>query len=105
MYEPSGGSGAKPERPGGEERPSAKSVPNIIWRISTPFGRRHTHGIAVIRFLVAIWLVCLGSIYCGFGYWWGAFLFVGAGLVGWLAYEMPRWKEALDAQSNGPRPR
>jgi len=38
-------------------------------------------------------------------HWWGAFLFVAAGLVGWLACQMPRWKLALDALQNGPHPR
>jgi signal transduction histidine kinase len=53
--------------------------------------------------LVAIWLVILGAFFCATGHWWGAFLFVAAGLVGWLAYQMPRWKLTLDALQNGPR--
>jgi hypothetical protein len=87
------------EQPADETvRSSANPVPEIILRTTTRFGWRHANGIAVIRFLVAVWLVCLGVIFCAFGDWWGAFLFVAAGLVGWLAYQMPRWKAALDAK-------
>lgn len=38
----------------------------------------------------AVWLVILGFIICAFGQWWGACFFVLAGLVGWLAYKLPR---------------
>jgi signal transduction histidine kinase len=86
-------------------QPSTETVPRIIRGMSTDFGLRHVQGVAVVRFLVAVWLVILGSICCAFGHWWGALLFVPAGLVGWLAYQMPRWKVALDALKNGPRVR
>jgi hypothetical protein len=83
------------------ERP----VPRIIRSGVTNFGWRHVKGVAVIRFLVAVWLVILGSILCASGHWGGAFLFVAAALVGWLAYQMPRWKLALDDGKNVPHPR
>jgi hypothetical protein len=51
-----------------------------------------------MRVVVALWFVILGAILCGYGYWWGAFLFVAAGLTGWFAYQMPRWKSVLDAE-------
>jgi signal transduction histidine kinase len=73
--------------------------------MSTDFGRRHVKGVAIIRLLVAIWLVTLGSIFCAFGYWWGALLFVPAALNLWFAYLMPRWKRALDDLKSGPRVR
>jgi signal transduction histidine kinase len=76
-----------------------------IGQYGTQFGWRHVKRVAVIRLLVAIWLVILGSIFCVFGQWWGALLFLAAGLNGWLAYQMPRWKLALDALQNGPRVR
>lgn len=82
-----------------------KRVPKIVLRSTTQFGWRHVQGVAVIRFLVAIWLVCLGTIFVAFGDWWGAFLYVAAGLVGALAYFMPRWKLALDAEKNVQRVR
>jgi hypothetical protein len=107
MHEPT-------ERPSAERQPadevtqsSTKPVPGIIrpgWP-GTQFGWRHVRGVAVIRWLVAIWLVILGAIFCASGHWWGAFLFVAAGLVGWLAYQMPRWKLALGADKNVPHPR
>jgi hypothetical protein len=78
-------------------QPSTETVPRIIRRISTDFGLRHVRGVAVIRLLVAVWLVILGSIFCAFGQWWGTFFFVLAGLHGWLAYQMPRWNLALKA--------
>jgi hypothetical protein len=99
MHEPSADSPVGCQRTAEAVTSSSKPVPRIIKRTTTSFGWRHVHGIAIIRFLVAIWLVCLGAIFCAFGYWWGAFLFVAAGLVGALAYQMPRWK-ALDAEKN-----
>jgi hypothetical protein len=47
-------------------------------------------------------LIALGAIFCAYGYWWRALLFAAAGLVGWLAYQMPRWKQALDAENGRP---
>jgi hypothetical protein len=105
MHEPTERRLAESEKADGGAGPSTKTVPRIIRRSTTRFGWRHVHGIAVIRFLVAIWLVCLGAIYCSFGYWWGALLFVAAGLVGWLSYQMPRWKVALDAGRDDRPPR
>lgn len=100
------------ERPEAEHQPAgrlgpaaARPVPQVVRRVVSPFGWRHANGIAVIRFLVAVWLVCLGSIFLAFGDWWGAFLFVAAGLLGWLAYQVPRWKLALDAEESGQRVR
>jgi hypothetical protein len=89
------------ERQQGNEsmQPPTKSAPWIVRRISTEFGRRHVKGIAAVRCLVAIWLVIVGSILCASGHWWGALLFAGAALVGSLAYLMPRWKVALDAEN------
>jgi hypothetical protein len=68
--------------------------------VSRPFGRRHVKGVALVRWLVTAWLVIVASILCVFGYWWGASLFAVAGLVGWLAYEMPRWSPVIDAWEN-----
>jgi Na+/H+-translocating membrane pyrophosphatase len=79
-------------------RASMGTVPWIIRRFASKYEWRHVKGIAAIRVLVALWLTFLGAILCADGYWWGAFLFVAAGLVGWLAYQMPRWKLALDAE-------
>lgn len=90
------------DRPGPTE---ARPVPQVVRRVVSPFGWRHANGIAVIRFLVAVWLVCLGSIFLAFGEWWGVFLFVAAGVLGWLAYQVPRWKLALDAEESGKRVR
>jgi signal transduction histidine kinase len=89
----------------GVAAPETKPVPRIIRRTTTDFGWRHANGIAVIRFLVAVWLVCLSTIVLSFGYWWGAFLLVPAGLIGLLAYQMPRWKLSLDAEKNVQRVR
>jgi len=73
--------------------------------MSTEFGRRHVRGIAVMRLLVAIAMVSLGSVYCASGHWWGALWFVPAALNGWFVYLMPRWKRALDDLKRGPRVR
>ena len=107
MHEPTERPRAERQQADETTQPSTRPVPWIIrhgWP-GTQFGWRHVKGAAVIRLLAAIWLVILGSIFCASGHWWGAFLFVAAGLVGWLAYQMPRWKLALDALQNGPRVR
>jgi signal transduction histidine kinase len=85
--------------------PSTKPVPPIIRRSVSQFGWRHVKGVAAIRALVAIWVVILGAIFLAFGDWWGALLWVGAGLLALLAYLMPRWKLALDAERNVQRVR
>ena len=66
--------------------------------VVTPFGLRHVRGIAVIRYLVAGWLVLLGSVVCVLGYWWGALLFPTAAAVGALAYWVPRSRVRLEAE-------
>jgi hypothetical protein len=104
MYEQTQRPSAERRQADGTTRPSAQPGPWIIrhgWP-GSQFGWRHVKGVAAIRLLVATWLVCLGSIFCATGHWWGASLFVAAGLVGWLAYQMPRWKLALDADKNVP---
>jgi hypothetical protein len=75
-----------------------QTVPLIIRRLATNLEWRHVRGIAAIRVAVAVWLVFLGSILCAYGYWGGAFLYAAAALLGWLAYQMPRWKLVLDAE-------
>jgi signal transduction histidine kinase len=107
MHEPTEQPSAEHQQADETTRPAARPVPPIIqhgWP-GSQFGWRHVKGVALIRLLVAIWLVILGSIFCASGRWWGALLFAVAGLVGWLAYQMPRWKLALDAVRNGPRVR
>jgi hypothetical protein len=79
---------------------STRPVPWIVRRTVPQFGWRHVKGVAVIRSLVAVWLVILGAIFCASGSWWGPLLFVAAALNASLAYLMPRWKLALDADSN-----
>ena len=95
-----------PRRPGEPPRDrSIKPVPSLVRHVSRPFGRRHVKGVAAFRWIVAIWLTVLGSFFCALGQWWGASLFAVAILVGWLAYQMPRWSPMLDALQNGPRVR
>ena len=96
---------ASPARRDAAEQPAPEPMPRAVAFFSTRFGRRHVRGVAIVRWLVAIWLVVLGSIFCATGHWWGASLFVVAGLVGWLAFEMPRWKPVFDTWQNGPRVR
>ena len=100
MYRPIEDSPATCHRFGGAARPARSPVPRIVRRVMPDLEWRHVHGIALIRFLVAVWLVCLGTIVLAFGYWWGLSLYAAAGLVGWLAYEMPRWKVSLDAEGS-----
>ena len=89
------------EQADGGLRPSTGPLFAALRHNGTQFGWRHVKRVAVIRWLVAAWLVILASIFCVSGQWWGALLFLAAGLNGWLAYQMPRWKRALDAEEVG----
>ncbi len=84
---------------------SPKSVPWIVRQFVTNYGWRHVKVIAGVRAVVALWLLVLGIIFCAYGYWWGVLLFVAAALVGWLAYQMPRWKLALEAETGHQAPK
>jgi signal transduction histidine kinase len=86
-------------------QPPTRPAPWIARNLSTGFGRRHVKGVAIIRLLVAIAMVTVGSIYCATGHWWGALWFVPAALNGWFVYLMPRWKRAIDDLKGGPRVR
>jgi signal transduction histidine kinase len=77
---------------------SITPVPKIGRSISTGFGRRHVKGVAIVRYLVAIWLTLLGSVLCALGQFWGALFFPTAGAVGAVAYLMPRWVRALETE-------
>jgi len=105
MHEPTEPSLAKRQQTDETTQPSTKPVPPIIRRTAPQLSWRHVKGVAVIRSLAAIWLVSLGAILCAFGHWWGAFLFVAAGLHVSFAYLMPRWKRALDAERSVQRVR
>ena len=85
---------------GASEPPSSRPIPGIVRRISRPFGLRHAKGVAAVRYAVAGWLVVLGCIMCAVGGWWGcgALMFPAAAGVGALAYLMPRWQPALEAE-------
>lgn len=78
---------------------SADQAPPLIRHLSSDFGLRHTKGVAITRWLVMSLLVILGSVFCALGYWWGAWLYIGAAANGLLAYLMPHWKTALEAES------
>jgi hypothetical protein len=84
---------------------SPKSVPWIVRRIVINYEWRHVKVIAGVRAVVAVWLLFLGVILCAYDYWWGALLFVAAALQGWVAYHMPRWKLALDAERSIQAPK
>jgi hypothetical protein len=84
----------------GGKQLSITPVPKIGRSISTAFGRRHVKGVAIIRWLVAIWLTFLGSAFCALGQFWGALFFPAACAVGAAAYLMPRWNRALEAEGS-----
>ena len=77
---------------------SSTTVPRIVRRFASKWEWRHVRVISTLRVFVAIWFAFLGAMLCRYGYWWGAFLFVAAGFTFWIAYQMPRWKRALDAE-------
>jgi len=92
MSDPTEHTSAQHQQAGGTMRPTTRPVTGFTRHEGpgTRWGRRHLKGVTLIRLLAAIWLVILGSIFCAFGQWWGACFFVLAGLVGWLAYKLPR---------------
>jgi hypothetical protein len=81
-------------------RPSIKPVPKFARNLSRPFGRRHPRAVAAIRYAVALWLVLLGSTFCALGQCWGALFFPVAVAIAALAYLMPRWNRALEAEGD-----
>ncbi len=66
----------------------------------TAFGARHVKGVAAARWVAAACFVVWGAVLLALGQWWGAFLFVPAGLNGWLACAVPRWNLLRDAAGN-----
>jgi hypothetical protein len=110
MHDPTERSSAERQPADETARPPARPVPAIQpeWP-GAQSGWRSVKRVALIRLLIAIWLVILGSVFCAFGHWWGALLgalfFALAGLHGWLAYKMTRSKRALGAGKNVPNPR
>ena len=53
---------------------------------------------ASIRYVVAVWLVFLGSVFCYLGQYWGVLFFPPAAAIAALAYLMPGWTRALEAE-------
>ena len=71
----------------------------------TVFGARHVKGVALSRWIAAVCFVIAAVALMAFGYWWGAFFFLAAGLNGSLAYLVPRWNLLRDAPKNVKRAR
>lgn len=86
MYEQKRTSAPEGQQAGEVTQPSSSSAPTMYRGPLSEWGSRHVRGVAFIRLAVAIWLVCLGTVFCVLGEWWGALLFAAAALVGWLAY-------------------
>jgi Flp pilus assembly protein TadB len=102
MHDPTERSSAERQLADETARPPARPVPAIQpERRGTQSGWRSVKRVALIRLLIAVWLVILGSVFCAFGHWWevllGALFFALAALHGWLAYKMTRSKRTLDA--------
>jgi Flp pilus assembly protein TadB len=108
MHDPTERLSAERQQAGEATRPPARPVPAIQpERRGTQSGWRSVKRVALIRLLIAIWLVILGSVFCASGRWWvllGALLFALAGLHCWLAYKMTRSKRAPDTGQNVPSP-
>lgn len=78
------------------------TVPPFVRRHISPWEWRHARGLAIFRVCLAAWLALLGSLLCGVGQWWGALCFLAAAVAGYAAYQVPRWKRALDAEGDDP---
>ncbi len=55
-----------------------------------PFIYRHPKACGRMYLPVGAWLVILGAILCGYGYWWGAALIAVGALELWIAYHLLR---------------
>jgi hypothetical protein len=53
-----------------------------------------------VRIGVGVWLLALGAILCGYGYWWGVLLVAPAALHFYLAYRL-RGVQTLRAARRG----
>jgi hypothetical protein len=51
-----------------------------------PYGQRHGHTVARVRFGVGVWLLGLGAYLCYGGVWWGALFIAPAALHFYLGY-------------------
>jgi hypothetical protein len=52
--------------------------------------RRHPRLIVRVRVAIGIWLLVVGAILLGEGYWWGALMVAPAALHFYLAYRLGR---------------
>ncbi len=43
-----------------------------------PFALRAPRSVAAVRAIAGVFLIVLGAVFCGMGYWWGLVLFVAA---------------------------
>jgi hypothetical protein len=107
MHDPTERLSSERQQAGEATRPPARPVPAVQPEgRGTRSGWRSVRRVALLRVLIAVWLVILGSVFCAFGHWWGVLLgvllFALAGLHGWLAYRMTRSKRALDGGQNVP---
>jgi len=50
--------------------------------------RRHWRPIVRVRVAIGIWLLLVGAILLGEGYWWGVLIFAAAALHFYLAYRL-----------------
>ena len=100
MYESPGRSHRERQLAHEAHRPSTKPVPSFARSLSRPFGRRHPTGVTIIRSLVAVWLVFLGSVFWYLGQYWGVLFFPLAAAIAALAFLMPRWNRALVAEGD-----
>jgi hypothetical protein len=64
--------------------------PSIMRILVRPFIYRHPKAWGSIYLAVGSWLVILGAILCGYGYWWGAALIAVGALELWIAYYLVR---------------
>ncbi len=84
----------------GQRRPGLADSANLVlsaifirWRELTRqprwrWERRHWRLIVRVRVAIGIWLVVVGAVLLGDGYWWGVLIFAAAALHFYLAYRM-----------------
>jgi hypothetical protein len=57
-------------------------------QLQSRWERRHPRLVVRVRVAVGIWLLVLGAILVGKGYWWGVLMVVPAALHFYLAYRV-----------------
>jgi hypothetical protein len=75
--------------------PTRSVIQNYFAGGGWPFQLRHPQAWAVVRALIVVWFLTLGSILCSHGYAWGALVYLAAAKDLALGYRLLKTSRAL----------